>query len=339
MRSIGKKFFLMTFSLAAGLLVCEAVVSKAGVAPEVGMVSRGRYRFSSDPTIGYEPTPFHVYSGDKPGEFTDRTNSLGFRDREHSVARQAGVGRILVLGDSVSMGLTTKRFQDIWPVALERELRRRGRKIEVINFGVAGYNTQQEVGMLRQKGLAFAPDLVVLQYSMNDTEQFDGGIMRDLKSFEAGSGKVERSLLSPILVRSALYRLVYFNLFPRNLEEKKRARDRQLARLEEDTVDESFALLRRTAEENGFPVLVVVFPYFNRQGVPNDDLGMDQYPRIARLSRANGFEHLDLWRPLADCAERTDEVVGVDFLHPSALGHACAAETVARTVIDRDLVR
>jgi len=43
-----------------------------------------------------------------------------------------------------------------------------GKKIKVLNFGVPGYNMAQELEVLRAKALRFKPDLVILQYCIND---------------------------------------------------------------------------------------------------------------------------------------------------------------------------
>ena len=70
-----------------GLLLAEVAIRMFGWAPEVGVISRGRYRLSSNPKLIYEPTP-----GFRPPlrprrrdfEFIDylEGNRLGYRDRE-----------------------------------------------------------------------------------------------------------------------------------------------------------------------------------------------------------------------------------------------------------------
>jgi lysophospholipase L1-like esterase len=103
-------------------------------------------------------------------DFEGKANSLGFRDREHAVAKPAGVYRILVLGDSIVQGLSVANREDLFTSVLERELDADAPgRFEVLNFGVSGYNTQQEVETLRDKGLRYSPDLVVLAYCLNDT--------------------------------------------------------------------------------------------------------------------------------------------------------------------------
>jgi lysophospholipase L1-like esterase len=48
------------------------------------------------------------------------------------------------------------------------------RPVRVINSGVGGYNTVQEVTYFKKEGLAFQPDLVLLTYVTNDIEESNG---------------------------------------------------------------------------------------------------------------------------------------------------------------------
>ncbi len=94
-------------------------------------------------------------------------NSLGFRDREYELAKPEGVQRIVALGDSITFGLGLD-FDEVWPKVLEVKLGESGRKVEVLNLGVSGYDTGQEVAFLEYRGLDLDPDIVVLAYCVND---------------------------------------------------------------------------------------------------------------------------------------------------------------------------
>lgn len=122
-------------------------------------------RLSDHPEIGIEMRP-HLNVRFRGKSF--RTNSLGYRGGEFG-SKPAGAFRIAGIGDSVMMGWGVGQDRD-YMARLEELLRRRfpGRKIEVLNFAVSGYNTVQEYYVLRDRALAFAPDLVVLGYVGND---------------------------------------------------------------------------------------------------------------------------------------------------------------------------
>lgn len=96
-----------------------------------------------------------------------RTNSQGLRDREHALDPAPGSFRILVLGDSF-MEAYQVPLDDSLPRRLEQRLGDRG--VEVLNLGVGGYGTAQELLAL-ESGLRYRPDLVVLAfYAANDVQ-------------------------------------------------------------------------------------------------------------------------------------------------------------------------
>lgn len=95
-------------------------------------------------------------------------NSDGFRDREFSVEKPEDTYRILVLGDSFTWGIGLDVDETI-PKLLEQDLSEDG-SVEVINAAVPGHNTVQQLMDLRQKGIRYEPDLVLLVYNLNDIE-------------------------------------------------------------------------------------------------------------------------------------------------------------------------
>src|SRR5438093_13114132 len=96
-----------------------------------------------------------------------QVNSVGFRDREHAIAKPSGVRRIVLLGDSFLEAIQVPFEQSVSSV-LERRLNERSRTTEVINFGVSGLGTAREYLTLRECGLRYKPDLVLLFFVGND---------------------------------------------------------------------------------------------------------------------------------------------------------------------------
>jgi len=121
---------------------------------------------SSNPLIGHEHRA-HAHSFLMGVDVA--TNSLGHRDREIPVARQPGVRRVTMLGDSFIEGWGVP-FEDTICKRLERLFARDGLAVEVMNTGVGNYNTVMEVEAFFQRDAVFNADLVVLNYTMNDAE-------------------------------------------------------------------------------------------------------------------------------------------------------------------------
>ena len=89
------------------------------------------------------------------------TNELGLRDTAYNA--DASV-KILLLGDSVSWGNGIHDIKKCFPYLLEKGLSASGRPgTEVINSGVPGYSTFQELKYLELFGLKLKPDMVILQ--------------------------------------------------------------------------------------------------------------------------------------------------------------------------------
>ena len=123
-----------------------------------------------EPRIGYELIP------DMDVTFKQvsvRTNAAGFRGPPAPPPGPPAPGtvRILGLGDSVMFGWGVEQ-EDCYLGVLERMLSEAhpGTRIEVINTAVPGYNTVIEVETFKVKGLAYDPDIVVLDYVNNDLE-------------------------------------------------------------------------------------------------------------------------------------------------------------------------
>jgi len=102
------------------------------------------------------------------GEAYIRINSEGLRDREHHKEKPANTLRVAILGDSYAEAKQVPMESTFWTI-LKQELERcpaaSGREVEVINFGVAGYGTAQELMTLRHHVWDYSPDIVILAFT------------------------------------------------------------------------------------------------------------------------------------------------------------------------------
>lgn len=151
---------LVVASLAGSLLVMEGGLRLLGVSHAV---------FTEvDPTRGWALSPGMSFMQRKEGEQFIRINSRGLRDIEHDLAKPSGTLRIAVLGDSMVEALQVALEDTFWSVmrrTLDECTALNGTKVEVINFGVQGYGTAQELLTLRNHVWQYQPDIVLLAFT------------------------------------------------------------------------------------------------------------------------------------------------------------------------------
>jgi lysophospholipase L1-like esterase len=101
-------------------------------------------------------------------------NSKGLRDKEYDYERKSGITRMLVLGDSFVWGWGVK-LEDMFTKIIERQ----NNNLEVISMGIPGYSTDQEFLWLKEEGLKYKPDILLLlinghDFSTNLHYMYDG---------------------------------------------------------------------------------------------------------------------------------------------------------------------
>ncbi len=172
LKNLGVNLGLTLGGLFMGVVIGEVglrVASIEGFQKIGDFVDSAPTRFhTSDPDLGWKLKP--GVSGEWKGEGVSfvRVNSEGLRDREHTKAKPPNTLRVAVLGDSFTEAIHVPVEQTFWS-KLERKLGNceavKGRKnVEVINFGVQGYGTAQQLIMLRKKVWDYNPDIVVLAF-------------------------------------------------------------------------------------------------------------------------------------------------------------------------------
>jgi hypothetical protein len=157
-RSTGN-LLLMLGGLVVGTLLLE-------IGLRIGGVSYPSF-FASDEHSGWAHRPGAEGWYRKEGEGYIRINSEGLRDREHDMVKSANTLRIAVLGDSYAAAFQVPVENAFWAV-MERDLGTcealADQRVEVVNFGVDGYGTAQELMTLRHRVWNYGPDLVLLAF-------------------------------------------------------------------------------------------------------------------------------------------------------------------------------
>jgi hypothetical protein len=150
------------------------------------------------------------------------TNSCGMRSPERPIAKPPGTYRIALLGDSFAFGWGVAQ-EATFAQKLEDNLNRIAaskKRFEVLNFGVPGYSTFQEVALFEELALDFNPDALLVYFVQNDfgmpffVRDIDGsgGIFSSMKFVQ-----LSRKLLSPDALNEQISRL---GLHPNNALER-----------------------------------------------------------------------------------------------------------------------
>lgn len=301
-----------------------------------------------------------------------RINSLGIRDDERTLQTPPGVSRILLLGDSFVEGkqvaseeLFSKRVQS----ALQKRFSE-GRW-EVINGGVSGYGTADEIRFFELLGRRFEARIVVLAFSAAN----DLADNRNSSSFTwDGERLEERPLPAPTklellaarikefgashfhlwqLVRGGYHAVVTPLLQPGSLDSVPYGAELILpalrSRFEEDwrMTEALLDRLRDSVERAGAPLLLVVVPA--RFQVDDEewetvsrtaDVRADRdelQRRLAAYAGFRGLSYVDLLPALRDAHRRERVFYRIDG-HLNARGHAVAAEEIFRGLVHTGLV-
>jgi hypothetical protein len=250
-----------------------------------------------------------------------RTNSFGLRGAEVPREKPAGTYRVILLGDSFAFGWGVEQeetFAYKLQELLQAELSVRGnreevskridseiRRVEVLNFGVPGYSTFQEVALLRKEAMSFSPDAVIVYFVENDF-----GLPYFL---DTGGGPLEDA--------TSFVKSIFKNPKPEDVE-----LHRQLV----DMSDANRALLRlnKFLGEKNLPGFLFLNPGGNHA---------DTLKKLWAFRKLTKLRVVDLFAPYDQLVEEGQYERSAlrlpDDPHPSALKHRLLAQLIAPYVI------
>ncbi|MFI5361372.1 MAG: SGNH/GDSL hydrolase family protein [Elusimicrobiota bacterium] len=347
-------------ALLFSLLACETGLIAAGYDP-MKSLRNGRELFlkpSENPDADYELTP--GVSGHAWGTGVV-VSSAGLRDREFDVDKGRAF-RIAVVGDSIAFG-NGMAIDETFPKRLEGLLRQSGRRAEVMNFAVGGYNAVNYAGALESRVVRFAPDLVVVGFCVNDVgvDSVNQDYIRALAWF--GRHPLFR-LRTVQFIFSRLQRLEFINeLEAVNSDGEFRssyrgrilpiAGDRELIGMMSGLRDidkrtagasggrffirwyenplhigmteYAFDKIRNLGRTHSFRVLIVGIPFLSSE---DDALWRQVYRIVAHESAKFGFSYVSPYRRFQRAGLEKLRLTAEDPVHPNAEGHRLLARTI-----------
>ncbi len=283
-----------------------------------------------------------------PGTFTANwvptyIDRYGLRVAEADWQREFKPGpRILFLGDSVTFGFLVPAEECFVSVVSEQLAQREETPAwNVLNAGVMGYDPGQEFHLLSQRFDKLRPDLVVLQFCLNDiTRQFEAG--RSDNALRHG----ELTQLYRDPHPSALIRLAREWGRRRAFGEDLHAAAAKIEHYEITELlklpvsDEMNALwvrmldnadeIVRFCRRKELPLGVLVFPVQDQ--VRNPATSLHPLRRLRAFADQNRLPCLDMMAVFESHQPRGPEAAEslfIDTTHPTVLGHAIAGRRIA----------
>lgn len=239
-----------------------------------------------------------------------RINEIGLRERPLPM-KSADERRVLVLGDSVTFGWAV-RVEDTFCRRLETQLAANlGCKIQTINSGVCGYNTDQEWAFLRRYGDTLCPDVVVLVYVDNDVDP-SLPIPNNFASMPRTSTD-PAGAFGQLWRKSWVYRIIYHLTRPEKVDRSSPGWRSSMA---------SLSAIAAYCREREIPF--VTFLFRMTHGARSDA----EYIDISQVAQREPFLFCDML-PWFESANIHDLTVSLLDVHPNVLGHKILSDGMA----------
>lgn len=323
-RIIGSSLLLLS-SLVLSLVLGEVSLRLLGYHGEPQSNISNMY-VVDDPILDWRYIPNSEVSA---GRLTMRYNSKGFRDVEHAQENTSGKQRIVVVGDSVTMGHGVG-FDSMFSRALQARL---GSGYEVVTIAMGGLNTPQETHLFEQSGLIYHPNLVILNFVLNDCDFFTNyaanrRVMQDVDSTIGMLNikvdpRVKRALKSSALIYFVKDRIEDLRGRIVGREEKDYFTRIWSKEQNKERVITGFDSLKAMRDTHGFKVVVLIWPLITNY--QRYDFGY-VHRWVQSEAEKRGFETLDLLSAFSQYSQRQLQVSSEDNVHPNSLGHKVGVE-------------
>jgi len=354
-----KKTGLSAASLLITLIALEVTLRVYGYNPPAYW-RRGTdvpLRSSVYPDLRYEHTPG---ASVKAWGADIKINSQGFRGPEPS--SDPATKRVIVLGDSIAFG-NSLALEDTFPFQLQQRLVSQQRNIEVLNFGVGGYDTLQEVALLEIRGLKYHPNLVVVAYCLNDIGIASVSLEHIQRTQQLQSSHYsflyESRLVQWIFESVETIRTKNWEKHVNDPEVFRRAYANQIDPIGDDEselldlMNQSpkwpgstwygdrdrvgrlrfgFRRLARLSKENDFRVVIMIIPLLQNKGGVYSHLAAH---RIVEMEASHaGLDTIDLTDKFLHAGIENLRLSPGEIIHPNKIGHTIMADALSAFISD-----
>jgi lysophospholipase L1-like esterase len=330
--------------LEAGLRVAAAIEERQA-RNEISVTDEdsGKYWAVYDPDLGYRMNPKYM-----------DLNPDGLRDRP--IGAKAGRFRLLMLGDSI--GFYGDDLDDTFVAHMRKELRKDPAldKIDVINGCIKGYTNYQEVAYLKKFGAKFEPDLVGIEFCLNDVHKFLMAFAFDAKgnivpnTYSISSEEISRSRSWTRRIMSHSYLLVWLRdhvkvvknialwqvehgfAFDYRYDINTAWKDDGWADIEKQLTE-----FRDLGRQKHFAVFLVVFPvatqYNENYLARNRDYVLKPQRKLKEICARLGIPYYDLYSNV------NPGLFGPDAIHLTKEGRERVGQLVAHFIVSQELLK
>lgn len=333
------KFLLLSIGIILSLLSAEIVIRFY----YFNKLTAGNLILSTNNNLMYEHK--HSIAFINRYGIKVKYNSLGFIGEEIG-SKTENTLRILGVGDSITDGTylpQQQRYLNLLGKILETKITRR---IEVINAGIGGYNTWQELEIIKDKGLLIKPDLIIVGICLNDYienkpklgQSWFGTITED--NFNDGS---RARYFNFLYQKSALYKFIYDFLSKlRRTGYSQKGYQRYLEEYNFDIKPSDFKKWKKPFIEmimlnkkNKIKILFVIFP-LHSQIIKGGDV---TYKPLSDFFKEEGVYFVDLIKYFnSNSQEGKDLFIKRDIIHLNALGHNITAEVIVNYILENKIL-
>ncbi len=190
-----------------------------------------------------------------------QTNSFGLLGPEISTNKPPNTYRILLLGDSAPVGLGLQKREDAFGEQFVEILKRRfpQRKFELINAAVSGYTSLQGLTFLKNYGLSYSPDLIIVYFGNNDASK--NGYISDKELLSRNQNLVG---FLGILNRLATYRFLKEVILPLKASFENKLREKKekevVVRVSPEEYYQNIEEMIKLAQQNNIKINLINVP-------------------------------------------------------------------------------
>ena len=297
-------------------------------------------------------------------EITIKINSLGWRDREISLEKQEDTFRIVALGDSITFGWGVELYET-YVKQLETILKKQNshKNYEVINISIEDLGLQEELKLLKQVGLSFQPDLVLLGFYLNDARPI-GGFSNELKPTWFHRRYILRQIVNLIpftkaIAKKALIkfgvrtvaesRFRWINTFTKREWVTDQDKMKQLIKSADldwglawkpeswIAIDQYIQEMQEVTQSAGCPLTVVCFPVSVQ--VESGFTFLDEpQQHLSKICHSRSIPFLNLLPSFRHWNTMVEESLFFDLCHPTPLAHQKTAQVVSEFLYTEGLL-